>query len=45
MKSSKITIDNICHRCRVLTGRKPCDKPCKDWNKLLDKELKNGNKN
>lgn len=45
MKSSKTTIDNICHRCRVLTGRKPCDKPCKDWNKLLDKELKNGNKN
>lgn len=38
--STETTIDNICHKCRVLTGRKPCDKPCKDFNNLLEKELK-----
>ncbi len=37
---SAVNIDNICRRCRVLTGKKPCDKPCSDWHKLLNAELK-----
>lgn len=41
---SSVTIDNICKRCRILSKRKPCDKPCKDWYKLLDKMLKGAEK-